>query len=69
MVNHRKSWAGNVFVWLDLTLDPFFNVEQGYCICSTIKLQTLVSQLLHLFWKKGKIFFFTFKHKNNVIPQ
>ena len=22
MVNHRKSWAGNVFVWLDLTLDP-----------------------------------------------
>ena len=34
MVNHRKSWAGNVFVWLDLTLDPFFKVERGYCICS-----------------------------------
>ena len=33
MVNHRKSWAGNVFVWLDLTLDPF-KVERGYCICS-----------------------------------
>ena len=32
MVNHRKSWAGNVFVWLDLTLDPFFKVERGYCI-------------------------------------
>ena len=31
MVNHRKSWAGNVFVWLDLTLDPFFKVERGYC--------------------------------------
>ena len=30
----RKSWAGNVFVWLDLTLDPFFKVERGYCICS-----------------------------------
>ena len=29
MVNHRKSWAGNVFVWLDLTLDPFFKVERG----------------------------------------
>ena len=24
----------NVFVWLDLTLDPFFKVERGYCICS-----------------------------------
>ena len=34
MVNHRKSWAGNVFVWLDLTLDPFFKVERGYCVCS-----------------------------------
>ena len=34
MVNHRKSWAGNVFVWLDLILDPFFKVERGYCICS-----------------------------------
>ena len=22
MVNHRKSWAGNVFVWLDLTFGP-----------------------------------------------
>ena len=22
MVNHRKSWAGNVFVWLDLTWTP-----------------------------------------------
>ena len=34
MVNHRKSWAGNVFVLLDLTLDPFFKAERGYCICS-----------------------------------
>ena len=31
---YRKSWAGNVLVWLDLTLDPFFKVERGYCICS-----------------------------------
>ena len=31
---YRNLWAGNVFVWLDLTLDPFFKVEQGYCICS-----------------------------------
>ena len=28
---YRKSWAANVFVWLDLTLDPFFKVERGYC--------------------------------------
>ena len=28
MVNHRKSWAGNVFVWLDLTLDPFFRSNE-----------------------------------------
>ena len=31
---YRNSWAGNVFVWLDLTLDPFFKVERRYCICS-----------------------------------
>ena len=31
---YRKSWAGNVFVWLDLTLDLFFKVDRGYCICS-----------------------------------
>ena len=31
---YRKSWAGNVFVRLDLTLDPFFRVKRGYCICS-----------------------------------
>ena len=31
---YRKSWAGNVFVWLDLTVDPFFKVVRGYCICS-----------------------------------
>ena len=31
---YRKSWAGNIFVWLDLTADPFFKVIQGYCICS-----------------------------------
>ena len=46
MVNHRKSWAGNVFVWLDLTLDPFFKVERGYCICS-ISLNVL-TYFLHL---------------------
>ena len=31
---YRKSWAGNVFVWLDMTLDLFFKVDRGYCICS-----------------------------------
>ena len=31
MVNQpRKSWAGNLLVWSDLTLDPSFKVKQGY---------------------------------------
>ena len=32
----RKSWAGNIFVWLDLTVDPFFKVIRGYCIRSIV---------------------------------
>ena len=32
---YRKSWAGNLFVCSDLTLDPSFKVKRGYCICST----------------------------------
>ena len=27
---YRNSWSGNVFVWLDLTLDPLFKIERGY---------------------------------------
>ena len=26
---YRKSWAGNLLVWSDLTLDPFFKVKRG----------------------------------------
>ena len=26
---YRKSWAGNLLVWLDLTLDPAFKVKRG----------------------------------------
>ena len=26
---YRKSWAGNLLVWSDLTLDPAFKVKQG----------------------------------------
>ena len=26
---YRKSWAGNLLVWSDLTLDPTFNVKRG----------------------------------------
>ena len=26
---YRKSWAGNLLVWSDLTLDPSFKVKQG----------------------------------------
>ena len=27
--NHRKSWAGNLLMWSDLTLDPSFKVKRG----------------------------------------
>ena len=27
---YRKSWAGNLLVWSDLTLDPSFKVKQGW---------------------------------------
>ena len=26
---YMKSWAGNLLVWLDLTLDPSFKVKRG----------------------------------------
>ena len=26
---YRKSWAGNLLMWLDLTLDPSFKVKRG----------------------------------------
>ena len=26
---YRKSWAGNLLMWSDLTLDPSFKVKQG----------------------------------------
>ena len=26
---YRKSWAGNLLVWADLTLDPSFKVKRG----------------------------------------
>ena len=26
---YRKSWAGNLLVWSDLTLDPSFKVKRG----------------------------------------
>ena len=27
--NYRKSWAGNLVMWSDLTLDPSFKVKRG----------------------------------------
>ena len=27
---YRKSWAGNLLVWSDLTLSPSFKVKRGY---------------------------------------
>ena len=29
MPTYRKSWAGNLMMWSDLTLDPSFKVKQG----------------------------------------
>ena len=26
---YRKSWAGNLLLWSDLTLGPYFKVKQG----------------------------------------
>ena len=26
---YRKSWAGNLLVWSDLTVDPSFKVKRG----------------------------------------
>ena len=28
-LTYRKSWAGNLLVWSDLTLDPAFKVKRG----------------------------------------
>ena len=27
--DYRKSWAGNLLMWSDLTLDPTFKVKRG----------------------------------------
>ena len=38
---YRKSWAGNLLVWSDLTLDPSFKVKRGYP-----NLKVLISRLI-----------------------
>ena len=38
---YRKSWAGNLFAWSDLTLGPSFKVKQGY-----LNIKVLISCLL-----------------------
>ena len=30
----KSAYNSLIFVWLDLTLGPFFKVVRGYCICS-----------------------------------
>ena len=37
---YRKSWAGNLLVWSDLTLGPSFKVKEGYP-----KLKVLITHL------------------------
>ena len=38
---HRKSWAGNLLMWSDLTLSPSFNIKQG-----RPNLKVLITRLL-----------------------
>ena len=38
---YRKSWAGNLLMWFDLTLDPSFKVKQG-----KPNLKVLITRLL-----------------------
>ena len=38
---YRKSWAGKLLVWSDLTLDPSFKVKRGYP-----NLKVLIAHLL-----------------------
>ena len=38
---YRKSWAGNLMVWSDLTLGPSFKVKRGQP-----KLKVLITRLL-----------------------
>ena len=38
--NYRKSWAGSLLVWSDLTLDPSFKVKRGQS-----KLKVLITRL------------------------
>ena len=39
--NYRKSWAGNLLLWSDLTLDPSFKVNRG-----EPNLKVLITRLL-----------------------
>ena len=39
----RKSWAGNLLMWSDLTFDPSFKVKQGYP-----NLKVLIACLLYV---------------------
>ena len=43
--SYRKSWAGNLLMWSDLTLGPSFKVKQGY---PYLKVLILVLQVCNL---------------------
>ena len=36
---YRKSWAGNLLMWSDLTLDPSFKVKRWFTGFSELSLQ------------------------------
>ena len=38
---YRKSWAGNLLMWSDLTLTPSFNIKRGWA-----NLKVLITRLL-----------------------
>ena len=47
---YRKSWAGNLLMWSDLTLDPFFKVKRGQS-----NLKVLITRLLFLLFLPSAI--------------
>ena len=49
--SHRKSWAGNLLMWSDLTLDPSFKVKQGYP-----NLKVLITRLLLVLVSNNNIY-------------
>ena len=48
---YRKSWAGNLLMWSDLTLGPSFKVKQGEPNLKVPQIRRIVSSLQNLDWE------------------